>query len=154
MVAVVQPRTASSDRVVYRTRSLSPLQLIQGSLSTRKVARQFPLLAGIHKASDGALVGVLVAVTLMSTLTLHWQHLWTNAFKKLETTRTLASRLTESTAMLESHLLQKTNFPKSMVPTKVANLVYLQHPVSKSSPNEFSELLLKSLVKQPIHHGY
>ena len=38
--------------------------MIQGSFSPKKVARQYPLLAGMHRAADGALLGVLIVVLI------------------------------------------------------------------------------------------
>ena len=101
------------------TRSPRSFQLFHGSFSPRKAARQFPLLAGAHRAADGALLGVLIVMAIMTTMALLWQHLWTVAFTRLEKTRSLVHRLTESTAMLERHLLQQARLPRSMVPTKV-----------------------------------
>ena len=56
------------------------LYLLRGSFSSRKVSRQSPVLAGLHKATDGGLVGVLMAASLMSFVALHYQHMWTVAF--------------------------------------------------------------------------
>ena len=155
VVAALQQRSVTANRAVSRARSVRTLELIQGSLSSRKVARQSPVLAGLHRAADGALIGVLVAAALMSALTLHWQHRWTIAFNRLETTRSLAHRLTESTAMIERHLLVETRLPQSMVPTKVANLLYLERSADPSGVVVSGESqLLSQLMGQPINHGY
>ena len=122
VVAVPQSQPSSTQR------SAPLLLIIQGSLSARRVARQSPLLAGLHRASDGSLVGVFAAVLVLSGLTLHWQHRWNLAFRQLERTREMSHRLTESTAMLEQHLLERSSGPRQMVPTTVANLVYLDRP--------------------------
>ena len=103
MVAVPQSQPSSAQRPA----SAGPFEVIQGSLSARRVARKSPLLAGLHRTADGSLIGVFAAVLLLSGLTLHWQHRWTLAFRQLEMTRDLAHRLTESTAMLERHLLER-----------------------------------------------
>ncbi|HGY5536272.1 MAG: hypothetical protein AB8A40_04335 [Prochlorococcus sp.] len=155
MVAVPQPIPASAERVVSRARSVRTLELLQGSLSPQKVARQSPVLAGLHRAADGALIGALMAAALLSAFTLHWQHRWTTAFTRLETTRSLSHRLTESTAMIERHLLKQTNLPESMVPTKVANLLYLERPINPSGLAKSEEAhLLSQMMDQPINHGY
>ena len=157
MVAVKKLRTARLERPVSTARSAGPLHLLKGSFSTRKVARQYPILAGLHRATDGALFGVIIAAAMMSALTLHWQHLWTVAFTRLEGTRNLAHRLTESTAVLEQHLLQKTSLPLTMVPTKAANLIYLDSPdkTSRSDKDDSRKLsFYNRVVFQPINHGY
>ena len=157
VVAVNQVRKKSIDHALRSKRSVNPLDLIQSSFSSRKVSRQFPLLAGLHRATDGALIGVLIAVALMSTLALHWQQLWTIAFTRLERTRDLAHRLTESTAMLERHLLLSTSLPKSMVPTKAINLLYLDSPKNNNQfqKNNYQKFfVLKRDDYQPINHGY
>ena len=124
-------------------------------MSAQKVARQSPLLAGLHRVADGSLCGVVLAVVALSGLTLHWQHRWTMAFQQLENTRSLSHRLTESTANLERHLLQKASSPGTMVPTKVANLVYLDRPVAKPDQSQGDHLaMIQSWVNQPIHQGY
>ena len=77
------------------------------------------------------------------------------AFRQLEMTRDLAHRLTESTAMLERHLLERSQTPKQLVPTTVANLVYLERPSSISAKPEIDHLaMLGSLMERTIHHGY
>ena len=141
MVAVTKLRPALSERSPQNSNSAGPLRLIKGSFSPKKVARQFPFVGSLHRAIDGALFGVLMAVALMSALTLHWQHLWTVAFTRLEDTRELSDRLTESTALLEQHLLQRTDLPQSLVPTKAANLIYLDR--SESSVDSKANNLFK-----------
>ncbi len=128
------------------------LEIVQGSMPSRRLARQFPVIAGLHKAGDGALVGLLMAVTLMSALTFHYQQRWTNAFTKLETTRTLSHRLMDSTAVLERHLLDHAQVPNLMVPTKVADLVYLDRPKVIPEPKKLS--LMGWFFNHSISHGY
>ncbi len=152
MVAVVQSHNESLERATLSTRSVGTLNLIQASLSSKKVARQSPLLAGIHRTVDGTLVGVLIAVAFVASFTLHWQHRWTVAFTRLEKTRALAHRLTESTAMLERYLLQKNSSPRSMVPTKASHLLYLKRPNVEKNSIEIP--ILRELVDQPINQGY
>ena len=104
MVAVNKPRPSSFHRRSGVVSSGDLLFLLKGLLFDRKVARQAPIVGGLHRAVDGALIGVFIAVTLMSGLMLYWQHLWTVAFRKLESTRELTHKLTESTALIEQHL--------------------------------------------------
>jgi len=156
VVAVPQSQPSSAQRPASRRpASRRPFEVIQGSLSARRVARKSPLLAGLHRTADGSLIGVFAAVLLLSGLTLHWQHRWTLAFRQLEMTREQAHRLTESTAMLERHLLERSQTPKQMVPTTVANLVYLDRPSSASAKPGIDHLaMLGSLMERTIHHGY
>lgn len=131
------------------------LELIQGSMSAQKVARQSPLLAGLHRVADGSLCGVVLAVVALSGLTLHWQHRWTMAFQTLEDTRNLSHRLTESTAMLERHLLETASRPGVVVPTQVSNLVYLDRPEAEIKTTAPSQLaMIQAWFDQPIEQGY
>lgn len=150
MTAVPQPRSAPA----ARSSTNGALELIQGSLSAQKVARRSPLLAALHRAADGSLVGVFAAVLVLTGLTLHWQHRWTLAFQQLDDTRSLSHRLTESTAMLERHLLEKGRLPKTLVPTKVSNLVYLERPKPASKPQVDHLAMIGAWMEEPIHQGY
>lgn len=139
-----------------RRASTNPLELIQGSLSAGRIARRSPLLGGMHRLMDGTLLGVVAAVAVLSGLTLHWQHRWTLAFNLLESTRTQAHRLTESTAQLEQYFLLGASQPASLVPTQAANLVHLDRPsaikAEPSPPPMFGSL--DGLLDQPIRAGY
>ena len=138
-------------------RSPGPLRLIHGSFSPKKVARQYPLLAGMHRATDGALLGVLIAVLMMSALSLHWRHLWTVAYTELEMTRELTQKLKYSTAMLEQHLLKRASLPLSMVRTNAEKLHYLDNPEDLSSTNNLDshkDSLLERFSSQPVNYGY
>lgn len=108
---------------------------------------------------DGTLLGLIAAVAVLAGLTLHWQHRWTVAFRSLEATRTQAHRLTESTAVMEQHLLQRSQQPNILVPTQVANLVHLDRPAlgSQGSLQETASspmASLQALGSQPIRAGY
>ena len=105
---------------------------------------------------DGTLLGLIAAVAVLAGLTLHWQHRWTVAFRSLEATRTQAHRLTESTAVMEQHLLQRSQQPNILVPTQVANLVHLDRPALGSMQATASSTvdLVRILVSQPIRAGY
>ena len=157
MVAVVKPRPGVSEPVVPLARSSGLFRLIHGSFSSRKVARQYPVLAGLHRATDGALWGVLVAVLIMSALSLHSRHLWIVAYKQLETTRDLTQKLKSSTAMLEQHVLKRTSLPLSMVRTNAHQLHYLENPETITNfkniqPDDSS--LLERLGSYPVNYGY
>lgn len=125
-------------------------------MSAGRVARRSPLLGGLHRLLDGTMYGVLAAVAVLAGLTLHWQHRWTLSFNRLESTRSLAHRLTESTAVLEQHLLQHSARPSLLVPTKVANLVYLNRPSAEEAPPAESSMIpsFDELIEQRIRPGY
>ena len=78
------------------------------------------MVASFHRVVDGILLGTCVAMTVVTALTLHWQHRWTVAFTRLEITRSLTHRFTESTATLERHLLKRSSMPDFIVPLKVS----------------------------------
>ena len=125
-------------------------------MSAGRMARRSPLLGGLHRLLDGTMFGVLAAVAVLAGLTLHWQHRWTLSFNRLESTRSLAHRLTESTAVLEQHLLQHSERPSLLVPTKVANLVYLNRPSAEQAPPVESSMIpsFDELIEQRIRPGY
>ena len=112
-------------------------------------------MGGLHRLADGTLLGVFAALAVLAGLTLHWQHRWTVAFRQLEDTRNLSHRLTESTANLERHLLEKASHPGTLVPTKVSNLVYLDRPQVEATVSETDHLaMIQSWMDQPIQQGY
>ncbi|MGC6482166.1 MAG: hypothetical protein ACON4T_01150 [Synechococcus sp.] len=151
MSALPQPRMVQAERVS----TSGAFELIQGSMSGQKVARQSPLLAGLHRVADGSLCGVVLAVVALAGLTLHWQHRWTVAFRQLEDTRTLSLRLTESTVTLERHFLETANRPGTLVPTKASNLVYLQPPQADATASDVDVLsMIQSWMDRPIQQGY
>ncbi len=155
--AVKKLRAVSYERVGLTARSQASLHLLQSSFSSRRVSRRFPLLAGLHRVADGALVGVLLVVALTSTFALHWQHLWTVAFNQLESTRDLIHRLTESNAMLERYLLERASLPMSMVPTKTSDLIYIKSPDSDGDSRKSASqqlVFMKSFFEPPSVNGY
>ena len=157
MAAVEKLRPAFSEPAASIARSSGPLRLIHGSFSPRKVARQYPFLAGVHRATDGALLGVLIAVLMMTALSLHWRHLWTVAYTQLETTRDLTHKLKYSTAMLEQHLLKRTRLQSTMVRTNSKKLYYLDNPDNISGQIQLGsekQSLYKRLVSSPVNYGY
>lgn len=57
--------------------------------------------------------------------------------------------------MLERHLLEHSRVPKRMVPTTVANLLYLDKPGVVAPQGEPDHLtMLGSLIEHPIKNGY
>jgi hypothetical protein len=104
------------------------LQLIQGSLSGRRVERQSPLLASLHRVSSGTLMGLGFSLVGLSALTLHWQNQWSKNFAELEATKVLEHRLHESAAVLEQHHIRTMGRPGQLLPTSSENLIHLPAP--------------------------
>jgi len=120
-----------SQNALPKPRSLRrPLQLIEGSLSARRIERQAPWLAGLHRISTGALVGLGLSMLGLSALTLHWQNQWAHSFATLEAAKTLEHRLQESSALLEQHHLSLVRRPGLLEPTSSAKLIHLPEPHS------------------------
>ncbi len=104
------------------------MQLLEGALSARKVERQAPWLASLHRLTTGALAGLGVTVLGLSALTLHWQNEWASSFSELDAAKTLEHRLQESAALLEQHHMAATRRPGQLVPTRSENLIHLAQP--------------------------
>ena len=145
MVAVPSPQP------FFRRRSL---ELIQGSFSARRVVRQSPWLAGLHRASDGLLVALGLSMVGLTALTLHWQGQWTRSFERLESTQVLEHRLQESTAVLEQHHLAMARHTGLLVPTSLQRLNHLpsyssnspsSHPTPSASQPQLKPFNLQSL---------
>jgi hypothetical protein len=124
VVAVPSPQPLSSRR---------SLELIQGSFSARRVVRQAPWLAGLHKAADGVLVALGLSMVGLTALTLHWQGQWTRSFELLESTQVLEHRLQESTAVLEQHHLAMARRPGLLIPTSIQRLIHVPAPATSPS---------------------
>lgn len=148
MVAVPLQRPAEGKRA-SRQRSL---ELLQGSLSARRVERQAPWLGNLHRIADGSLAGLGLAVLGLSGLTLHWQGQWTESFQRLEAAQRLEHRLQESTAVLEQHHLGRTSKPGLLVPTSSEKLIYLEAPTARAAAPVTS--LLASVTPRQILAGY
>jgi len=102
--------------------------VIRQSLSADKVARQAPLLAGLHRMADGLLLALGGSMVGLAALTLHWQGAWTHSFQQLEASQLLEHRFQESSAVLEHHHLAVARRPGKLVPTNIQNLIYLPSP--------------------------
>ena len=135
-----------------------PIGFPNGFFYSKQVHRKFPIQATLHVVLDGALVGVLIIVAIMSAVALHSQYLWTNSFTKLEIIRDLNLRILESTSILESYLLKNKNLSKSLVPTKAEDLVYVETPILQNTRSSFDDKLrvrfLKKIVSLPVKSGY
>ena len=74
-----------------------PIGFSNSFFSSKQLKRKFPVQAALHTILDGALIGVLLTVAVMSSVALHTQYLWTEAFTKLEKTRDLSENITVCT---------------------------------------------------------
>ena len=126
--------------------------------ASKQAHRKFPIQAALHLVLDGALVGVLIIVAIMSSVALHSQYLWTKSFTKLEKTRDLNLRILESTSILESYLLKNKNISRSLVPTKAEDLVYVYRPSPQNArplfDEKFRRRLLERISSLPMKSGY
>lgn len=116
------------------------MQLIQGSLSAKRVERKSPLLASLHRVSTGALIGLGFSLVGLSALTLHWQNQWAKNYAQLEAAKVLEHRLHESAAVLEQHHIRAMRRPGALLPTSSENLIHLPEP--KAAPPTKSSLPL------------
>ena len=125
-----------------------PIGCSNSFFPSKEVHREFPVLATLHIVIDGALVGVLTIVALMSSVALHSQYLWTKSFTKLEKTRDLNRRILESTSIIESYLLKNQKLSRSLKPTKAGDLVYVDRPSTKDTRSLVNETLKKRLFER------
>tara|TARA_Y100001968_G_C19000670_1_gene545757 strand:+ start:278 stop:625 length:348 start_codon:yes stop_codon:yes gene_type:complete len=115
------------------------------------------VLAAFHRATDGALIGLVFTVVVMSIVSLHAQHLWALSFSRLETSRDLIHKFKESISILESHFLASKSLPKSIVTAKTSNLLYLDKPdIERQLPmyNAWNKSILHKFIHYPINQGY
>ena len=135
-----------------------PIMLSNSFFSSKQLKRKFPVQAALHTILDGALIGVLITVAIMSSVALHTQYLWTEAFTKLEKTRDLNRRILESTSILESYLLKRQKLSTSLVPTKAEDLIYLDRPRKDKTKLSVNDSLKKRILERisylPIKSGY
>ncbi len=126
--------------------------------SSKQVQRKFPIQAALHVVLDGALVGILGTVAIMSSIALHSQYLWTKSFTKLETTRDLNRRILESTSILESYLLKNQKLSRYLVPTKAQDLIYVHRPRQEEAKKlfdmTFKNRLMEKISSFPMKSGY
>ena len=132
--------------------------MLNSVFSSRQVQRKFPIQAALHIVLDGALVGILITVAIMSSVAMHSQYLWTKSFTKLETTRDLNRRTLESTSILESYLLKNQKLSRNLVPTKAEDLIYVDRPKPEETKKSFDVTLksrfLEKISSFPVKSGY
>ena len=132
--------------------------MLNSVFSSKQVQRKFPIQATLHIVLDGALVGILITVAIMSSVALHSQYLWTKSFTKLETTRDLNRRTLESTSILESYLLKNQKLSRNLVPTKAEDLIYVDRPKPEETKKSFDVTLksrfLEKISSFPVKSGY
>ena len=132
--------------------------MLNSVFSSKQVQRKFPIQAALHIVLDGALVGILITVAIMSSEALHSQYLWTKSFTKLETTRDLNRRTLESTSILESYLLKNQKLSRNLVPTKAEDLIYVDRPKPEETKKSFDVTLksrfLEKISSFPVKSGY
>ena len=132
--------------------------MLNSVFSSKQVQRKFPIQAALHIVLDGALVGILITVAIMSSVALHSQYLWTKSFTKLETTRDLNRRILESTSILESYLLKNETLSRNLVPTKAQDLIYVDRPKPEETKKlfdvTFKSRFLEKISSFPLKSGY
>jgi hypothetical protein len=128
------------------------LQLIQGSLSGRKLERRAPWITNLHRATDGTLAGLGLCMLALSALTLHWQNQWGVSYQQMEAAQVLEHKLQESSALLEQHHLGAVKRPGWLVPTSSEKLIYLPSPRTAATASGLA--LLGSLQLRQIRSGY
>lgn len=124
------------------------LRLIHGSLSGRRVERQSPLLASLHRISTGALIGLGASLIGLSGLALHWQNQWAKNYAQLEAAKVLEHRLTESASVLEQHHIGSMRRPGQLLPTSSENLIHLPEP-AQVTPQRGLPLLAGLAIGRP-----
>ena len=141
-------RTLYKQKVGQFQKKKLPKGLLNSVFSSKQVQRKFPIQAALHIVLDGALVGILTMVAIMSSVALHSQYLWTKSFTQLETTRDLNRRILESTSILESYLLKNQKLSRYLVPTKAEDLVYVDRPKKEETEKLFKMTFKNRLIKK------
>ena len=151
-------RTLYKQKVVQFQKKKLPKGLLNGVFSSKQVQRKFPIQAAFHIALDGALIGILTTVAIVSSIALHSQYLWTKSFTKLESTRDLNRRILESTSIIEGYLLKNQKLSRYLVPTKAEDLIYVERPKPEETEKlfdmTFKSRLLERISSFPIKSGY
>ena len=142
-------RSLYKQKVGQFQRKKLPKGLLHSVFLSKKVQREFPIQAAFHVILDGALVGILGCVAIMTSVALHSQYLWTKSFTQLETTRDLNRRILESTSILESYLLKNQNLSNYYLPTKAEDLIYVDRPKQEKS-RKLHGLTLKNKFLEKI----
>jgi len=135
-----------------------PKGFLNTVISSKHVQRKFPIQSALHIVLDGALIGILSTVAVMSSVALHSQYLWTKSFTKLEMTRELNRRILESTSIIEGYLLKNQKLSRYLVPTKAEDLIYVDRPKPKEKKRildqTFKSRLLDKISSFPVKSGY
>ena len=151
-------RTLYKQKVGQFQKKKLPKGLLNSVFSSKQVQRKFPIQAALHIVLDGALVGILTTVAIMSSVALHSQYLWTKSFTKLETTRDLNRRILESTSILEAYLLKNQHLSRYLIPAKAKDLIYVERPKSEETQKLFDMTLKSRLLERissfPVKSGY
>ena len=151
-------RTLYKQKVGQFQKKKLPKEFLNSVFLSKQVQRKFPIQAALHIVLDGALVGILITVAIMSAVALHSQYLWTKSFTKLETTRDLNRRILESTSILESYLLKNQKLSRNLVPTKAEDLIYVDRPKPEETTKlfevTFKSRFLEKISSFPIKSGY
>ena len=151
-------RTLYKQKVGQFQKKKLPKGLLNGVFLSKQVQRKFPIQAAFHIALDGALIGILTTVAIVSSIALHSQYLWTKSFTKLEYTRDLNRRILESTSIIEGYLLKNQNLSRYLVPTKAEDLLYVDKPKPEETKKLFDMTFKSRLIKRissfPIKSGY
>ena len=151
-------RSLYKQKVGQSQKKKLPKRLLNSVFSSKEVQRKFPIQAAFHIVLDGALVGIITVVAIMSSVALHSQYLWTKSFTKLETTRDLNRRILESTSILESYLLKNQKLSRNLVPTKAEDLIYVDRPKPEETKKSFDVTLksrfLEKISSFPVKSGY
>ena len=151
-------RTLYKQKVGQFQKKKLPKGLLNGVFSSKQVQRKFPIQAAFHIALDGALIGILTTVAIVSSIALHSQYLWTKSFTKLESTRDLNRRILESTSIIEGYLLKNQNMSRYLVPTKAEDLIYVERPKPEETKKlfdlTFKSRLLERISSFPFKSGY
>ena len=151
-------RTQYKQNVGQFQKKKLPKGLLSSVFSSKQVQRKFPIQAVFHTVLDGALIGILTTVAIMSSVALHSQYLWTKSFTKLETIRDLNRRTLESTSILENYLLKNQKLSRYLVPTKAEDLIYVESPKPEETKKifdmTFKSRLLERISSFPIKSGY
>jgi len=151
-------RTLYKQKVGQFQKKKLPKGFLNSVFSSKQVQRKFPVQAALHIVLNGALVGMLMTVAIMSSVALHSQYLWTKSFTKLENIRDLNRRLLESTSILESYLLKNQKLSRYFVPTKADDLLYVDRPKPEETKKLFEMTLKSRLIERissfPMKSGY
>ena len=151
-------RTLYKQEVGQFQKKKLPKGFLKSAFSSREVQRKFPIQSALHIVLDGALIGIIITVAIVSSVALHSQYLWTNSFTKLEKTRDLNRRILESTSIIEGYLLKNQKLSRSFVPTRAEDLIYVDRPKPEESKKilikTFKSRLFERISSLPVNSGY